>query len=544
MNRPFVILRSFARPLPGLTATGLCLVLVLAVPGRATAQEAGTAAARKESIRGLARAATPESAKALAAALGDREPAVRRAAALALASVAEAFNAADKDPGDLDDALAAAVTPLLPLLADADVGVVQAAATALGTIGPDDDDNVTDDIVDALGRAAVRVKDAAACAACVTALADMGPAAASATPALARLLRHDQTTVREAAATALAAIGPDARAAVAELVRTLADRDRLVAAASASALAAIGPDARAAVGPLAAALSAPDAMLRGTAARALGDIGPDAADAAGSLAAAVVREQDADVLRACIDACGEIGPGAVEAVPALVGQLAATAAETRESAASALAAIGPAAAATAAGPLERLLADKEPAVRLAAADGLVGVGRTGPAVRRAIAEALASGDAGLRAAAAEVAGDLGPAAAPFLPRLAALATDDKDVDVRVAAVTALAEVGEAGAAALGRALADPDADVRHAAAYALADNPEAAATLVPGLIKALSDESVPVQLEAAHALGGLGKAAAAARPVLEKLAAADDDVVADVARQALAAITGVAAGAP
>lgn len=532
------------RPLPRLSrdviaAGGLFVFFLLVAPAPSAAQVAGaTADARRESIRGLARTATADSAKSLAGALRDPDPSVRRAAALAIANVADALAAADTDAGDLDDAVAAAVTPLLGLLADADAGVVQAAATALGTIGPDDDDDVTDDIVDALGRAAVRVKDADACAACVTALADMGPAAASATPVLARLLRHERPTVREAAATALAAIGPDARAAVAELVRTLADRERLVAAASASALAAIGPDARAAVGPLAAALSAPDTMLRGTAARALGDIGPDAAEAAGSLAAALATEKDADVVRALLDACGEIGPGAREAVPAVVGQLAAGAAETREAAAYALAAIGPVAAATAAGPLERLLADKEPAVRLAAADGLVGVGRTGPPVRRVIAEALASGDADLRAAAAEVAADLGPAATFLVATLAALATDDKDVDVRVAAVTALAEVGAAGAAALGRALADPDADVRHAAAYALGDNPEAAATLVGQLVKALGDESVPVQLEAASALAGLGKGAAAARPALEKLAAVDDDVVADVAKQALAAIAG------
>lgn len=60
----------------------------------------------------------------------------------------------------------------------------------------------------------------------------------------------------------------------------------------------------------------------------------------------------------------------------------------------------------------------------------------------------------LRSTAAQALGAIGPDAADAAGSLAAaLVTDDRDVDVRVAAVTALGETGEAGAAALGRALA-------------------------------------------------------------------------------------------
>ncbi|NBO32701.1 MAG: HEAT repeat domain-containing protein, partial [Cyanobacteria bacterium WB6_1B_304] len=100
--------------------------------------------------------------------------------------------------------------------------------------------------------------------------------------------------------------------------------------------------------------------------QALAAIGPDAAAATGGLVARLAEEKDADVIRGILDACGEIGPGAREAVPALVGQLASPDAETRLAAVSALGEMGPAAAATAAGPVAALLQDADALVRVAA----------------------------------------------------------------------------------------------------------------------------------------------------------------------------------
>ncbi|NBO32700.1 MAG: hypothetical protein EBV05_14325 [Cyanobacteria bacterium WB6_1B_304] len=189
--------------------------------------KAADAAVRVTAVRGLATAADTKAASgALAGALGDAEPRVRFAAALALAAVAD--RATDDDTSD---ALAAAVPALVGLLGDGDHHVVRAAATALGAIGPADDDDTVRTVVNALVRVVSATADAQTHAAALTALADYGPAAEAAVPALVRRLRSSAPLVREGAAAALAAIGPEARAATGELARGLADPETLVRAA-------------------------------------------------------------------------------------------------------------------------------------------------------------------------------------------------------------------------------------------------------------------------------------------------------------------------
>lgn len=76
----------------------------------------------------------------------------------------------------------------------------------------------------------------------IAALADLGPDAAPAAPALAAALEDDNPFVREAAAGALGKIGPGAAAALSALTAALDDPDRGVRRSAADALAAIrGP---------------------------------------------------------------------------------------------------------------------------------------------------------------------------------------------------------------------------------------------------------------------------------------------------------------
>lgn len=145
-------------------------------------------------------------------------------------------------------------------------------------------------------------------------------------------------------------------------------------------------------------------------------------------------------------------------------------------------------------------------VRSAAAYGLAAAGT---AAVEPVADLLGSSDAALRARAADVLGDLGPAAANAVPNLVK-ALEDPDAAVRRFAVEALGTTGQAldgaphGIAAL---LSDPDLDVRRQAALALARlGPRAAADAetVPALMRALDDESHFVRGHAIDALKRIG----------------------------------------
>ena len=463
----------------------------------------------------------------LVASLGSDDARGRLTAALAIAAIADRVSADADDEGP-DFAPAAAA--LLPLLTADDDGLVRAVATALGTIGPVGDDDAVDDAVDALSRAAARVKDAATRAACLVALADYGPAAQSAVPAIVKFLRAKTALVRETAAATLAAIGPESRVATSELARLLGDEQPLVRAAAAAALSSIGPDARDATAALAAALADSNPMVRGGAARALASIGPDAGAATGMLVKALGGEKDRDVVLGIIDAFGEIGPAAIEATPTLVASLSSDDAETREAIVSALGELGTGAAPTAASAVENMLGDADPFVRVAAAGGLVGMGRAAGRERNVLLTALRSDDEELQAAAAEVVGDWGKAAAGFSAALAKIASNAKDPQARAAAVTALGDIAAADQAeTLGKALDDDDADVRHAAAYAIADLPEIVAGLEAAIVAAADDDDVRVRMEIAPTLARLGTPAA--KKALDALANDEDGNVADVAKQ-------------
>jgi len=227
------------------------------------------------------------------------------------------------------------------------------------------------------------------------------------------------------------------------------------------------------------------------------------------------------------------------AAPLLVKALADKEEDVRETAARALGAIGPDAAA-AVPELIKLLDDKEADVRIGAARGLAGIGKGTKEAVAALVKELPNKDPDVRWRAIEVLGGLGPDAAPAAPELLKLLKDSKDAAVRVGAATALAGLGTTSGVVLGlaAALKDSSSQVRHAAAYALGDIGKDAREAVKPLTDALEDKNADVRAEAAFALGAIGKDAKAALPELKKLTKDKHATVKKAAADAIKSIEG------
>jgi HEAT repeat protein len=201
----------------------------------------------------------------------DDEPGVRRTAADGLAS--------------LGPKAKPAMGALIKALADR--GVTGSADLALKNIGSD-----------AVGPLVKAMKDNPFRGRIILILAEMGPKAKAAVPALIPLLKDKSEFVRSPARTALARIGEDA---VPALVEILADKNNDQACL---VLCTIGPAAKAAVPALIKLLKDPALHNRARAARTLGMIGRPAKEAVPLLRAArkdanaeVQREADQALLK-------------------------------------------------------------------------------------------------------------------------------------------------------------------------------------------------------------------------------------------------------
>lgn len=181
--------------------------------------------------RGLAGPFDPETADEVRAALADDDPRVRAAALAALVRAAPPDHATaawrsaltDEAPpvrrraAELTPQLDADPAPLLALLDDPDVTVIEATAWALGERGAD---AIRAGAVEALARTTEAHADAIAREAAVAALGALGDPAGL--PAIMHACT-DKPTVRRRAVLALAPFdGPDVDAA---LQRALEDRD-------------------------------------------------------------------------------------------------------------------------------------------------------------------------------------------------------------------------------------------------------------------------------------------------------------------------------
>jgi HEAT repeat protein/beta-lactamase regulating signal transducer with metallopeptidase domain len=163
--------------------------------------------------------------------------------------------------------------------------------------------------------------------------------------------------------------------------------------------------------------------------------------------------------------------------------------------------------------LSLALSDRDPLVRLAAAEGLGGI--EDPRAIEALSRALRTDESvEVRRMAAWALGEIEDAAA--VPALSDALRSDRDDEVRRMAAWALGEIESATAVeALGAALKDSSPEVRKTAVWALGEieSPNG----VPHLLPFLKDESAEIRSQAAWALGEIEspRAVAALAAVLD-----------------------------
>lgn len=149
-------------------------------------------------------------------------------------------------------------------------------------------------------------------------LVNMGPAARTEVPFLAKALRTNDDDIRSHAAMILGQMGHDAVPAIPALSARLDDPQTLVRENAAFALSKIGPEVVQVLPDLADSLRDDDVLVRNSVSCALGNIGPTAVKAVPALIKAL-KDPDPAVRANVAYALGKIGPGAKEALPALEG---------------------------------------------------------------------------------------------------------------------------------------------------------------------------------------------------------------------------------
>jgi HEAT repeat protein len=416
-------------------------------------------------------------------------------------------------------------------LADADPGVIVAALHTLADMG----DEAVPFLMEAL-------KDPKSRYWAEVALAEIGPDAAPAAPALAAAAEEGPTEERLQALLALAAIGDRAAAAAPVAIKALESDDAALRLPAAFALGRM--KASAGDESLKKVAAGDDPFLGGVAAWALARIHPDdralVADAVARLRQGLANP-DPDARAACINGLSDLSDTLGDDVRAeLAGEFAGLLADADpaagRSAGAALIRLGSPAVAA----LRAKLAD--PALRPNVLEILAAMG---PAAKPALGDlvaALGDADPNSRGDAAVAIASLGADGAEAVPQLEKMLANASAVEgERYAAAYALGRIGPAAAAATPvlRELAQSQDEMLAAVATwaALKTKPDDASQVeaaIPLLRRALRGDRELVRLEAAVALGDIGPAAVSAIPILELVA--EDDPVKEVRAAAAAAL--------
>jgi HEAT repeat protein len=463
-------------PRAALAIPALIRVLNENGPGPAESERARVAAsAALGRIGPPARAAVP----ALVDELRDENPFCNMAAADALASLGPAARAA-----------VPALRDFLRQRRDADDRFFPYArlcvAEALWKLGG------PDNAVAAVPAELLRDDHAGIREAAAKALGSMGPGARSAGPALRKALERGRGGGELVeVCRALWRIDQDPKPPLPLLVGALQELDSSVRAEAADLLPELGPEAKPAVPALQEALrgtfrARDDGRL--AVAEALWKIDGRAEAVLPVLVEKLRKGPTADIRERAASLLGRVGAGTAEAVPALTAALEdedryAGSYEYRErqriraAVLGALGHIGPAAM-PAAPALRRALKHPDALVRVRAAETLWRIDPGAAETIPALTQALRDPGAWVRGAAAECLGRMGPAAQTVVPELVRLLGDDYET-VRGSAARALGQIGPEARAAVPALLkassTDNDSEVRETALVALSKiDPKAA----------------------------------------------------------------------
>jgi HEAT repeat protein len=216
------------------------------------------------------------------------------------------------------------------MLKDADATTAQYALDALASIGP----KAVPRLIELLAQKEIRVQ-------VVYVLGQIGPGAASAVDALAKLIGDQDENLATEAVLAIGKIGPDAKGAVPALLNSLKQENCPNAHAIIYALGRIGPNAEAAKQLLVNALKSDDNSLVLVAAWATTKIIPGTASNTTAVVAMkrCLEDKLPETRRGAAEGLAELGPAARDAVPALKKVLNDESKTVREAAAKALKAI-------------------------------------------------------------------------------------------------------------------------------------------------------------------------------------------------------------
>ncbi|NES81029.1 MAG: HEAT repeat domain-containing protein, partial [Moorea sp. SIO2B7] len=335
------------------------------------------------------------------------------------------------------------------------------------------------------------------------ALGEIGPAAYKYAPQISELLTDSNSYVLASAAYALGQMGAPASEYASQIAKLLKDSDRNVSRSAAKALRQMGV-AKDYAPQIAKRLTDLDSDVRSSAAEALGQMGV-AKDYASQILP-LLTHSDWNVRYTAAYALGQMGAAASEYFPQILLLLTHSDWNVRYTAAYAL------------GQMGAIDIDKD--------------------IVHQISQFLTDSNSDFRSNAAEVLGQIGPAASDYAPQIAERLTD-KDSNVRYSAAYALGQMGAAAykyAPQIIPLLTDSDDHIPNRAASALGQMGTAASQYVPQIIPLLTDSDDHVRSKAAYTLARMGVAPSEIAPEILELLTDSDSYMDDVAHHAAYAL--------
>ena len=378
------------------------------------------------------------------------------------------------------------------------------------------------------------------------ALWTIGSEATDAVPAIINTLKYENAEVRASAARTLARIGMDIGDDVSVLANLIADENESVRANAATALGNQLSNARAAIPALLLALNDLDIAIQKNTITSLSKIAPATPEfyeyllellENGSLSRNANKDRGFPSLRIVIlEALGRIGPGAVTALPNLVGALSDPDSNIRHRAAQALGNIGPAASAAA----DQLVEVLDDDATWVAAQSLEALQKILPDQREIlpILFPLIRQKHQLSTRALNALSKFAPISEEIFTEISR-ATRHEDFEIRASAVEALGTIGVDDRSALplvAERLENEAGRVRAFTATALSQIAPKEEETIDALINLLTDDDWFVRSRSVWALKGIGNEAERAISPLFRLLNDENENVRSTAYQAIESI--------